>query len=277
MAILFCAAAVAEEPPTPLGTPPTGFDVRRTGVPAGKVETVEYDSKAAGTKRKLMVHLPAGHDPAAAKPLPVLYLLHGGGGDETHWTRLGAAADILDNLLADSKIEPMAVVMPSCRLVKPGAAPANMFAGYDEFRDDLLGDIMPLVEARFRVRKEREGRALAGLSMGGLQTLDIGLTNLDKFSALGVFSSGWFPDRREKFVKDHGAILSDPETNRRLKLFWIANSKRDIAYQNNMAMLKLFDERGLKYQYREGQGGHDFKSWRNHLWEFAPLLFREAK
>jgi len=127
------------------------------------------------------------------------------------------------------------------------------------------------------VKADRENRALAGLSMGGLQTLDIGLTHLDTFAHLGVFSSGWFPDRRAAFEKDQQALLKDPETNKKLKLFWIANGKPDIAFKNNQAMLEMFDKYGLKYEYREGKGGHTWDSWRNHLYVFAPLLFPPAK
>ena len=171
----------------------------------------------------------------------------------------------------------MIVVMPNGRVVKPGEKPADPFAGFDAFEKDLLGDVIPYVEAHYPVKADREHRALAGLSMGGLQTLDIGLTHLDTFASLGVFSSGWFPDRRVKFEKDNQALLKDPETNKKLKLFWIANGKPDIAYKNNQAMLEMFDRYRLRYTYHEGKGGHTWDSWKNHLFVFAPLLFRDEK
>lgn len=262
-------------PPAELPAPPKGFDDKREGIERGKVETVEYVSKAAGAKRTMLVYTPPGY--SKEHKYPVLYLLHGGGDDETGWVKKGAADVILDNLSADKKAVPMIVVMPNGRVVKPGEKPANPFAGFDAFGKDLLEDVIPFVEKTYPVKADRDHRALAGLSMGGLQTLDIGLTHLDTFAAIGVFSSGWFPDRLVKFEKDNQALLKDPETNRKLTLFWIANGKPDIAYKNNQAMLELFDKYKLRYEYREGKGGHDWASWKNHLYAFAPLLFPPAK
>lgn len=276
-ALLLCPAAFGADPPTPLDAPPKGFDVPRDGVARGKVETVEYDSKAAAGKRAMLVYTPPGYEKPADTKYPVLYLLHGGGDDQTGWTKKGAAAAILDNLHADGKLVPMVVVMPNGRVVRSGEKPAGKFAGFEEFGQDLLGDVIPYVEKHYRVKTDRASRALAGLSMGGLQTLDIGLTHLDRFAWLGVFSSGWFPENRAKFEKEQQTLLKDPETNKKLALFWIANGKPDIAYKNNQAMLEMFDKYGLKYVYREGPGGHDWTSWRNHLWVFAPLLFRDPK
>jgi enterochelin esterase-like enzyme len=261
--------------PAELPTPPKGFDSRRDGIDRGKVETVEYESKAAGAKRKMLVYTPPGF--SKEQKYPVLYLLHGGGDDETGWTKKGAADVILDNLYADKKLVPMIVVMPNGRVVKPGERPATPLAGFDAFEKDLLGDVIPYVESHYPVKADREHRTLAGLSMGGLQTLDIGLTRLDTFAALGVFSSGWFPDRREKFEKEHQELLKAAEPNKKLKLFWIANGKPDIAYKNNLAMLEMFDKYKLRYTYVEGKGGHDWTSWKNHLFVFAPLLFRDGK
>ena len=166
------AAVVAADPPAP----PTGFDARRGRVPAGTVAAVEYESKAAGGKRKMLVYTPPGYDKAGDAKYRVLYLLHGGGDDETGWTKKGAADAILNNLLADRKVVPMVVVMPNGRLVGKGGKPADKFAGFDAFGKDLLGDIVPHVEKHYRARADRGSRALAGLSMGGLQTLDSGLT-----------------------------------------------------------------------------------------------------
>ncbi|HVK12414.1 MAG TPA: endo-1,4-beta-xylanase [Gemmataceae bacterium] len=261
--------------PAELPAPPKNFDSKREGIERGKVETIEYDSKAAGAKRKMLVYTPPGF--SKDQKYPVLYLLHGGGDDETGWTKKGAADVILDNLYADKKAAPMIVVMPNGRVVKAGEKPAGKFAGFEEFEQDLLRDVIPYVEAHYPVKADRRHRALAGLSMGGLQTLDIGLTHLDTFDTLGVFSSGWFPDRREKFEKEQQALLKDPETNKKLKLFWIANGKPDIAYKNNQAMLEMFDKYKLRYVFNEGKGGHTWDSWKNHLFVFAPLLFRDDK
>ena len=271
----FGPALASADGPNELPTPPKGFDVKRDGIQRGRVESVEYDSKAAAGKRRMLVYTPPSY--SAETKYPVLYLLHGGGDDETGWTKKGAADTILDNLLADKKVVPMVVVMPNGRVASKGAKPADKFAGFDAFGKDLLEDVIPHVEKKYSVKADRENRALAGLSMGGLQTLDIGLTHLDTFAHLGVFSSGWFPDRRAAFEKDQQALLKDPETNKKLKLFWIANGKPDIAFKNNQAMLEMFDKYGLKYEYREGKGGHTWDSWRNHLYVFAPLLFPPAK
>lgn len=264
----------AAEPPE-LPTPPKGFDAKREKIERGTVDTVEYESKAAGAKRKMLVYTPPGY--TKDNTYPVLYLLHGGGDDETGWTKKGAADVILDNLYADKKLVPMIVVMPNGRVVKEGEKPANQFAGFDAFHKDLLDDVIPYVEKNYAAKADRDHRALAGLSMGGLQTLDIGLPHLDTFSALGVFSSGWFPPNREKFEKDNEKLLKDPETNKKLKVFWIANAPKDIAYKNNQAMLEMFDKYKLKYEYREGKGDHSWPSWRNHLYVFAPLLFPPSK
>lgn len=271
----FVTAAPAADPPKELPAPPKGFDQKRDGVARGAVEAVEYESKAAGAKRRMLVYTPPGY--TKERKYPVLYLLHGGGDDETGWTTKGAADVILDNLYADKKLAPMIVVMPNGRVDRKGEKPAGPFAGFDAFGKDLLEDVIPFVEKTYPVKADRDHRALAGLSMGGLQTLDVGLTHLDRFARLGVFSSGWFPDRLAKFETDNQALLKDPETNRKLRLFWIANGKPDIAYKNNAAMLAMFDKYGLKYEYREGQGGHDWASWKNHLYVFAPLLFPAAE
>ena len=279
-ALSVTALAPAADEPKELPAPPAGFADRREGVERGKVETVEYESKSIGAKRKMLVYTPPGY--AKDRKYPVLYLLHGGGDDETGWVKKGSADVILDNLYADEKLVPMIVVMPNGRADKPGEPSRegrDRLAGFFAFGKDLLGDVIPYVEQQYSASADREGRALAGLSMGGLQTLDVGLTNLDKFSHLGVFSSGWFPPMRERFEREQQKLLTDADgTNRQLKLFWIATGRDDkLVEANHNATLALLDKHGIRYEFHPTPGGHDWPTWKHHLHAFAPRLFREEK
>src|SRR5438128_1925511 len=158
--------------------PPKGFDVRREGVERGKMETVEYDSATVGVKRKARVYTPPGY--TKEKKYPVLYLLHGIGGDENEWPRGGHPEIILDNLIADTKAEPMIIVMPNGRAQtddRPGPNAMGTAPAFGKFDKDLLGDLIPFIESKYSVKSDRESRALAGLSMGGGQSLNLGLAN----------------------------------------------------------------------------------------------------
>jgi enterochelin esterase-like enzyme len=148
-------------------------------------------------------------------------------------------------------------------------------AAPDAFARDLLGDVMPYVERNYRTLTGRESRAIAGLSMGGQQTLNVGLTNLDKFSQLGVFSSGWFgQDGAATFAKNNAAVLSDPKVNDRLRVFWFATGKDDFVLPSTKAALAMLDQNKIRYSYKETEGGHTWPNWRAYLNEFVPLLFR---
>src|SRR5262245_33105193 len=183
---LFLATPLAAQTPEPLPPAPKGFDKKRDAITTGKVETVEYDSKSVGAKRKMVVYTAPGVD-AKAK-VPVLYLLHGAGDNETGWKEKGSADVILDNLYADKKLVPMIVVMPNGFAGKPGQGGGGGRGRSDGLEDDLLKDIIPHVEAKYPVKADRESRAIAGLSMGGGQALRIGLKNLDQFAWVGGFS-----------------------------------------------------------------------------------------
>ena len=173
--------------------------------------------------------------------------------------------------------------MPSCVIVvlpaghtppAPGGAPPAP-GSPDAFARDLLGDVVPYVEQNYRTLPGREQRAIAGLSMGGQQTLNVGLTNLDKFSQLGVFSSGWFgQEGAATFAKNNAAIFSDPKLNDRLRLFWFATGKDDFVLPSTKAALALLDQHKVRYSYKETEGGHTWPNWRAYLNEFVPLLFR---
>ena len=249
--------------PASLPTPPKGFDVRREGIERGKVETVEYDSKAAGCKRKMRVYTPPGF--SKDQKYPVLYLLHGSLADETSWVKDGAADTILDNLYADKKPVPMIVVMPN----------GNLFKGGDAFGSDLLGDVIPYVENRFPVTADREHRALAGVSSGADQALELGLAHAETFAHLGVFIGGLY--NCEQFEKKHQEALKDLRAKNRLELLWLANGKKDLNYQYCQDTLRLFDKYKIQYVYMEGKGLHSWETARNDLFVFAPLVFRDAK
>lgn len=248
-----------------------GFDVEKAGIARGKVDTVSYKSKTVGTKRKALVYTPPGF--TAKKKYPVLYLLHGIGGDELEWLKHGAPQVILDNLYAEGKLEPMIVVLPNGRAIKDDRATGNIMApekveGFAIFEKDLLNDLIPFIERKYPVLRNRENRALAGLSMGGGQSLNFGLGNLDKFAWVGGFSSA--PN-----TKTPETLVPDPEAVRQqLKLLWISCGDNDG--------LMFFSERTHLYLQRHKvphifyvePGVHDFNVWKNDLYLFSQLLFK---
>ncbi len=251
--------------------PPKGFDSRREGVARGKIEAVEYDSKTVGVKRKARVYTPPGY--SKDKQYPVLYLLHGIGGDEGEWPRGGAPDAILDNLLAEKKIVPMIVVMPNGRAAKdvkardpfPKQGPA--FAAFEK---DLLTDLIPFIEKTYPVKADRESRALAGLSMGGGQSLNFGLNNLDTFAWVGGFSSAPNTRRPADLIKDHA------QAAKKLKLLYVACGDKDSLFRVSEGVHKMLDEKKVPHLYNViTGGGHDFRVWKRDLYTFAQLLFRE--
>ncbi len=225
-----------------------------------------YYSTTAGDWRRAYIYCPPGYD-ASNESYPVLYLQHGGGEDERGWATQGRTDIIMDNLIAQGKATPMIVVM----------ADGNT----SDFEKELLNDVIPMTEKNFRVKPGRENRALAGLSMGGIQTLNTGIPNLDKFAYLGVFSSGWFANPNPfGGMMDAGKyydILKENKDkfNDELKVFWLSmGGKEDIAYENCRVMRSKFDEIGIKYDYFETPGGHTWPVWRESLYQFAPLIFK---
>ena len=239
-------------------------------VPHGEVSAVYYQSQALGVPRRMQVYTPPGYATSGQR-YPVLYLLHGAGDNDLSWQMAGRANFIFDNLIASGKAKPMIVVMPAGHT--PAASGGQ--AAPDAFARDLLGDVVPYVERNFRTLPGRDNRAIAGLSMGGQQTLNIGLTNLDKFSQLGVFSSGWFgPDGAATFAKNNATVLSDPKINDRIRVFWFATGKDDFVLPSTKAALAMLDQNKIRYSYKETEGGHTWPNWRAYLNEFVPLLFR---
>ncbi|MBL6704976.1 MAG: esterase family protein [Planctomycetaceae bacterium] len=263
---LFAQAGGAE-----LSAPPDGYDVRRENIARGKLETVEYMSTTVGTQRKARVYTPPGY--SATQKYPVLYLLHGIGGDENEWVRHGSPEAILDNLSADRRIVPMIVVLPNGRASKdvtsrdpiPKQSPA--FAAFER---ELLDDLIPFIEKSYSVKSNRESRALAGLSMGGGQSLNFGLGNLDTFAWVGGFSSAPNTRRPAELVPDPVEAIS------KLRLLYVACGDRDGLFRISQAVHTMLDEKDVPHVYNViPAGGHDFKVWRSDLYRFAQLLFRE--
>ena len=248
---------------------PAGFDVKRPNAKHGKVETVEYDSSTVGTKRHLVVYTPPDFSPK--KKYPVLYLLHGIGGTEREWLDNGAPDVILDNLLADRKMVPTIVVMPNGR-AKPDDRPkGNIYAdgpAFENFGNDLLKDVIPFVESYYPTKKGAANRALAGLSMGGGQSLNFGLANLDTFAWVGGFSSA--PNTRgpEALVPDPAAAKA------KLKLLWISCGDKDGLVAISQRVHKYLVEKGVPHTWHVDAGAHEFPVWKNDLYLFAQLIFR---
>jgi len=244
-------------------------------VPHGDIRTKRYYSSAINSWRRFYIYTPPGYDSNTSEKYPVLYILHGGGEDERGWATQGRTDLILDNLIAEKKAKPMLVVMPDGNFGTGGLAGFNETA-LRSFENELNKSLIPFVEENYRVEKDAKNRALAGLSMGGLQTLYAGIKNTQMFAYLGVFSSGWFANRPElsnpqyEFMKTNAAMI-----NSNLKSLWVAmGGKEDIAYNNCKMMLSKFDEMNIKYTYTEYPGGHTWPVWRNNLYNFSQLLFK---
>jgi enterochelin esterase-like enzyme len=339
--LLALSFPVRADEPKDLSAAPNGFDARRDGIERGKVETVEYDSKSVGAKRKMLIYTPPGY--TKETKYPVLYLLHGAGDDETGWTKKGAADVILDNLYADKKLVPMIVVMPN-GFARPAGAPggfgpgsfiaATLMRGADADKDgklteeelvaaakklfkecdkdnkgavderqlaeginrllvtagpgtpggprglpgagafeaDLLKDIIPYVQSHYTVQADREHRALAGLSMGALQSLSIGLKHLDQFAWIGAFSGA-------NFGGSQAELVSDPDAARKeLRLLWLSCGDQDqLTGAQVQALRRVLEEKKVPHLYHADVGGHEWPVWKNDLYLLAPMLFQDKK
>lgn len=241
-------------------------------VPHGDIRTKRYFSPVTNSWRRCLVYTPPGYDSAVNQQYPVLYLLHGGGEDERGWSSQGKTDLILDNLIAAKKAKPMLVVMMD------GNVSAGAFneQSLRSFENELKRVVIPFVEKNYRTTADAAHRALAGLSMGGLQTLYAGVGNTGQFAYLGVFSSGWFGGRQPVAEQQYAFMKqSADKINTDLRQFWIAmGGKEDIAYNNCRNMLAKFDELKIRYTYSEYPGGHTWPVWRNNLYEFSQLLFK---
>ena len=248
---------------------PAGFDQKREGIARGKLEMVEYHSTTVGTDRHMLIYTPPGY--SKETHYPVLYLLHGIGGDEREWQRGGAPEVILDNLAADGKLVPMIVVMPNGRAQPNDRAEGDVFKSapaFATFEQDLLKDVIPFVETHYSARKDRESRALAGLSMGGGQSLNFGLGNLDTFAWVGGFSSAPNTRAPEKLVPNPDDAAS------KLKLLWVSCGDQDGLIGISQKVHAWLKEKSIPHVWHVDSGGHDFKVWKNDLYLFSQRIFR---
>ncbi|MBL9166171.1 MAG: esterase family protein [Verrucomicrobiales bacterium] len=248
---------------------PEGFDQARDGIAHGKLEMVEYDSKSVGNKRKALIYTPAGY--STDKKYPVLYLLHGIGGDEEEWRRGGQPNVILDNLIADKKSVAMIIVMPNGRAQaddRPGPNAMATAPAFGKFDQDLLGSLIPFVEANYSVIKDRESRALAGLSMGGGQSLNFGLANLDTFAWVGGFSSA--PN-----TKPGAELVPDPEkAKKQLKLLYLSCGNKDGLIRISQGVHAYLKEKQVPHLWHVDEHAHDFQHWKKGLYNFSQLIFK---
>jgi enterochelin esterase-like enzyme len=255
---------------------PAYYDPRP--VPHGEIRVMWYDSKAVPGPRSIRVYTPPAYETWKAR-YPVLYLLHGSGQNENDWSEVGRANFILDNLIGEGKAKPMLVVMPyghaqpsilSGQLSTPGLAPSA-------FADDLLNEIIPAVEKNFRVSPRADDRAMAGLSMGGGQTVSIGLTHPDRFHSIGVFSAGW--NGTEEPVKQFPELLANSEaSNKRMKVIWVACGKGDTtALAGSKRLDEILAKNQIRHTYVETEGVHEWKVWRFCLHEFAQRIFQGTR
>jgi enterochelin esterase family protein len=249
-------------------------------VPHGQLHRHLYKSAVAGDERDFHVYTPPGYDPAARHRYPVLYLLHGYSDDASAWTGVGMANIILDNLIAQKRAKPMLIVMPlgygTMEIVRAGwqrvRTPELWQRNQDKFRASLLDEVMPQIERSYRVRADRHSRAIAGLSMGGSESLMVGLNALDRFAWIGAFSSGGlntnypalFPALNEK-------------ANRQLDLLWLGCGEQDGLLAGNQRLSEWLTSNRIRHTWVQTPGQHSFRVWRRYLAEFVPLLFQDKK
>ena len=242
-------------------------------VPHGAVARIHYHSSSLGKLRRMTVYTPPGYQSGSDK-YPVFYLLHGASDSDDSWTSVGRANFILDNLIASGKARPMIVVMPAGHTAPMSGGPATRPGlANTGFQDDFTKDIRPYIEKHYRVLTDRNSRAIAGLSMGGGQTLTISLANLSDYAYVGVFSSGLFTRNLAEAENDLRSKLTDDAAKSGLKLLWFATGKQDFLLDRTRQTVDLMKKLGLNPTYRETEGGHTWIVWREYLNEFAPQLF----
>jgi len=250
---------------------PPGFDSVQQNILHGKIDSIQYYSTTVGATRRSLIYTPPGY--SKKKKYPVLYLLHGIGGDEKEWFINGHPEVILDNLYQQGKVEPMIVVLPNGRAMKDDRATGNIFdsakvAAFAIFEKDLLIDLIPYIEKNYPVYGDRDHRAIAGLSMGGGQSLNFGLGNLDKFAWIGGFSSA--PN-----TKNPEELVPDPEkAKQQIKLLWISCGDADGLMRFSKRTHDYLAGHNVPHIFYVEPGVHDFKVWKNDLYMFSQLIFK---
>jgi len=255
-------------------------------VPHGTVASRWYDAKTLGFDRKISIYTPPGYETSTAE-YPVLYLLHGAGGDEEAWLSLGRTAQIMDNLIAQGKAEPMLVVMPNGNVgqdAAPGAGSAGYYTPQFMTPETMNGkyeaqfkDIISFVESNYRVKADKAHRAIAGLSMGGYHSLHISRHYPNTFDYIGLFSAAIMAreDKSGAGVYDNFEETLETQKDNGYQLYWIAIGKTDFLYEANKEYRTMLDKMDMPYEYTESEGGHIWRNWRVYLSEFVPLLFQE--
>ncbi len=251
------------------GDEPMFYEERQ--VPHGTVHIHKYQSKSLGVPRRLYLYTPPGYETNRDTKYPVLYLFHGFGDSEDAWTGIGRANLIMDNLIANNKAKPFIIVMPYGHT--PSSPPVMRSIGkYDAYEKDLIEDIIPYVQNCYRVSSEQKDRAVAGLSMGGGQSLTIGLGNLDLFGWVGAFSSA-IPEEPKL-----GKLLAEPESiNEKLELLWIGCGRQGFLFEANQKFIERLRADKIEHTNHFTEGAHEWRVWRNYLNELAPLLFKPDK
>ena len=250
---------------------PPGYDVVQANIPHGKIDTINYKSTTVGATRRSLIYTPPGY--SKKKKYSVLYLLHGIGGDEKEWLNGGHPEVILDNLYAQGKVEPMIVVLPNGRAMKDDRATGNIFdsakvAAFATFEKDLLNDLIPYIQKHYPVYTDRDHRAIAGLSMGGGQSLNFGLGNLDKFAWIGAFSPAPNTKTPEQLVPDPGKARDQ------IKLLWISCGDADGLLSFSQRTHDYLVKNNVPHIFYLQPGVHDFKVWKNSLYLFSQLIFK---
>ena len=243
-------------------------------VPHGAVSEVTYWSATLGQHRRMHVYTPPGYQSNRAS-YPVFYLLHGAGDSDDSWSTVGRAGFILDNLIAAGDAVPMIVVMPDGHPPAQGTGAGPGGLAISDFAREFEVDIKPYIEANYRVRDKRGDTAIAGLSMGGMQTLEISMNDLADYGYIGVFSSGVFSiNQEDSFATTHAAALTDASLRDGLEYFWFGIGDEDFLLDTAKASVAMFEEHGFDVVYHETGGGHTWMNWRDYLNDFAQHLFR---